>query len=184
MKKIPKKQLLESINDDVSYEFSCLMVDIPEPFSSYITRWSKISIKEDDLYYDTDSYISGFETEPHVTIKYGIEDYDHACVDHVTSRYKNVRLILGKVNKFESGDYDVLYLEVLSDDLINMNSEISDTVECVDTFPEYVPHCTIAYVKKGSCDDLLGKDFFNGFEIYCDKLSFSSLTGENIIIGL
>ena len=42
-----------------------------------------------------------------------------------------------------------------------LNARITKTLPCEgDKHPVFHPHCTIAYVKKGSCDQLVGQDPF------------------------
>jgi hypothetical protein len=176
MKKIPSKSIVEST--DGNYEFSCLMLDIPSPFSDFVSKWGETYIDEGDLYIDHDNFIEGLEDTPHVTVKYGIHSPDKECVSEYIKSINDITIRLGNISKFESDDFDVLHIEVDSDDLVNLNKEITENIECTDTFPEYIPHCTLAYVKKGSCDDMLDDDFFNGFSVSNDELVFSSLDGS------
>ena len=53
-----------------------------------------------------------------------------------------------------------------------------------DTYDEYSPHATIAYVKKGSCDDLLENDFFDKLSDRIEEIYFTSKTGDESYIGL
>jgi hypothetical protein len=53
-----------------------------------------------------------------------------------------------------------------------------------DTFPEYKPHATIAYVKKGRGAKYAGDDFLQGKTITLDSVTFSGRDGERVEIPL
>jgi hypothetical protein len=65
-----------------------------------------------------------------------------------------------------------------------MNKEVSDTLECTDAFKEYNPHITVAYVKAGSCDHLIGNDFFSILTDNVKEALFAAKTGEEYFISL
>ena len=67
---------------------------------------------------------------------------------------------LGKVSLFENTEYDVLKFEVESEDLQELN-KICKTLPYTSDYPDYHPHCTISYIKKGTCKDLVGKTIKN-----------------------
>ena len=51
-------------------------------------------------------------------------------------------------------------LEVESPWLRALHTRLRGSIPNIETHPTYSPHCTIAYVKKGSCDDLEGMPVF------------------------
>jgi hypothetical protein len=67
-----------------------------------------------------------------------------------------IRIKLGATTLFENDDkpYDVVKIDVESADLAHLNSWVANKLECTDKYPEYHPHITLAYVKKG-----LGKKY-------------------------
>jgi len=69
---------------------------------------------------------------------------------------------MGVVSLFKDHpDYDVVKIAVESPWLRQLNARITKTLPCSgDKHPNYNPHCTIAYVQKGSCDHLVGQDPF------------------------
>ena len=102
------------------------------------------------------SEVIEYEKEPHITVLYGIEklsDKDKINKDKLSGK-------LGAIKKFEKEDSDVIYIEVISDDLINKNKEISNFVNYSSDYNKYIPHLTLAYVKKGSNDSLLNNNRF------------------------
>ena len=57
-------------------------------------------------------------------------------------------------------------------------------MEHTDTFSEYKPHLTLAFVKKGECKDLIGNDFFTDIEDEVDEIYFTAKTGKEHFIKL
>jgi len=95
----------------------------------------------------------GREDDPHVTVKYGLHTDDPKKVAEVVGGVGAVHGTLTEVNAFygeETGkDYDVLIVKVSSPELHDLNSWIAERLEHTDTWPDYKPHATIAYLKKG-----------------------------------
>jgi hypothetical protein len=73
-------------------------------------------------------------------------------------------LILYNASLFENDDYDVLkfdvkqkmvddegeiYYDKKEDVLYDINKELTDNFPFTTNFPDYHPHCTIGYLKKG-----------------------------------
>jgi 2'-5' RNA ligase len=80
--------------------------------------------------------------------------------------------------------YDVVKIDVESQALRDLNAAISQAFEVTDTYPEYHPHVTIAYVKKGMGRAHIGEDDFAGLDVPIDRLIFSSKMGRQTIIPL
>lgn len=140
-----REMLLES--SDHKHEYGCLMVflDISKKV------WDEIQnlIDKDDLYVDPDDDSFGRENNPHVTILYGlhgsIKDKD---IEEDIKSIKEPKIAFKNVSSFDSKDYDVLKFDVKSSDLVKLNKIFSEYPH-TSSFPDYHPHCTIAYLKKG-----------------------------------
>ena len=79
----------------------------------------------------------------------------------------------------EDKDYDVIIVQVESDDLQKLNEKLCNNVEHDDLqFKEYHPHVTVAYVKKGLGKQFDGKDIITGEELDLKVLMFSPKEGE------
>lgn len=170
---------LEKSNGE--YDFSCLMWYVPQFYKDLIIAWGKKNIPDSKLFVDPeDPNSSGREDETHVTIKYGIHSKDPADVENVTKGFGSFLVELGKVSKFEkAGKYDVIKLAVNGKKLRELNAKVSASLECTDTYKEYNPHITIAYVKPGSCDHLLDTDVFKDLKIKATELIFSIAGADN-----
>jgi 2'-5' RNA ligase len=162
-------------------EFSSTQVDLPSAATKKILARGR-AIPDADL---TDD---GRETEPHITVKFGLHDGkpSRKLIGALTG-FGTVSATLGKTSLFSNDDADVVKVEVSSPDLHRLNKLISRTVTCTDTHPTYTPHATVAYVKPGRGKKYAGDDSLAGTKLEFDSIVFSAkdrtlhkipLTGE------
>jgi N12 class adenine-specific DNA methylase/2'-5' RNA ligase len=119
----------------------------------------------------------GRELEPHVTALFGLTDKGdnaQAVRDIVKkSGLQNVKLKLGKTSLFSNNpEYDVLKVDVDSPDLHKLNKALS-SLPNENEHPDYHPHLTIAYLKKGTGKKYVGDPRFEGKEITIGELTHS-----------
>ncbi len=130
----------------------------------------------------------GFGGEKHTTILYGIENADVSPIADLLKSDKPVEVSLGKIKVFygkaNKKPYDVIYVEVNSPQLTEMNSKIAKATGATSDFGEYKPHITLAYVKAGKGRKYANKSVFAGKTITFDNVTFSPSTGENVSIPL
>lgn len=150
-----------------AYDFSSVQMDFPDDIAEEIRNWCQSNISGDMLAAD------GRENHMHVTVKYGLHTTDFTAVREIFKNVKPIKVKLGKINLFEADDYDVVKIDVISPELHKLNRIISNAFEVTDTHPKYLPHCTIAYVKKeyGPCFN--GLTDFEGREVVLDSILFS-----------
>lgn len=162
---------------DVITEDHCIMVDVP--------RYAKLmnyihDIPESSIY--TDGHEYGREEHPHITVMYGIEDVAEENAKKILSQIpKKIAAELGEVSKFENPDkpYDVLMIKVRSPHLTSIHNTIKKTCENHWEYGDnYSPHVTLAYVKKGSCNQYVGDKKFSGTKILLDAFVYSNGTRE------
>ena len=115
--------------------------------------WSKIidrlGIGED--LYDTEDEKYGAETEPHVTVLYGL--HNEVPLDRVKEFLPSVQdmtAIITGISHFEQPDYDVVKFTLDAPKYHAVNSALRENVPYDNEHPDYVPHMTIAYVKSGT----------------------------------
>ncbi len=144
-----------------TYDRGCLMIHVPKEQADFIQDWGRIQIPDDVLYTDEKGEY-GREADTHITVKWGIlMKKPDEVLTNVVGSTKVFPVRLGRVSLFDTNpDYDVVKIEVESPWLRALNARIRGTVPNEETHPSYNPHCTIAYVKKGSCDQLVGKPVF------------------------
>lgn len=162
------------------YSYSSTQVNLTGEAAAAVKKLGK-SIPDDDLAED------GRESEPHITLKYGLHTSDPAKVAAVLRGEKPIRLKLGKTSTFppnKDNKSEVVKVEVHSADLHRLNKKISDALEHTDSFPNYTPHATIAYVKPGKAKKHTGHYSLIGKEVLVNEVVFSSKDGKQTKIPL
>jgi len=184
-----KKRILESSqkqpNKEHTYSFSCAMLNLNDYITQLITEWAKENIPEEALYIDLDNGIEGYETTSHVTVKYGLHDPDPNNLTKLVNGYGSINIQCGNIDIFDNNpSFDVLKINIKSDQLMELNKLICDNMEYTDKFDVYIPHATIAYVKKGSCDKFINSPVFNKLVDRIDEIYFTSRSGDEFYIKL
>lgn len=163
------------------HDFSCVMADFQKSDANEVIQWSKKNIS-DNLLHTEDGM--GREDEIHVTALYGLHTSDIKPVKAIVNKFSAFELTLGKVSKFDSNpDYDVIKIDISGNKIHQLN-KLLKTMKYTNGFKEYIPHCTIAYVKKGKCDNLLKNKYFEGKKVLINSITFSSAKGEKRKIDL
>lgn len=160
-----------------NHEWGCLMVDFPDDMAQKAMDWAQANVPDDVLYLDPEDPTGfGRETHIHTTVAYGLDPKmdRQKIADVVADISKPVKVRLGKISKFEPEDYDVIKVEVESDDLHALHDVVKALGVPGETYPDYKPHLTLAYVQKGSCDDLLGQSPFEGEEFELTSFDYSA----------
>jgi 2'-5' RNA ligase len=163
------KEVTTDIKPDKS-PVSSTQVNIPrEETKTFVDYANKIPDKE--LYTAEEGY--GKETEPHVTALYGLKTRNPKEVEDVIKNFGDVELELGKTSLFKNDKYDVLKVDVKSDDLKKLNKTLRDNLDYTSDFPDYTPHLTIAYLKPGEGQKYVGDNTFEGKKFKLSELMFS-----------
>lgn len=121
---------------------------------------------------------TGVEDDLHVTVKYGVHSESPKGVRSALKGEEPITAKFGKVDVFEgieNGTADAVIVNIESPDLHRLNKAIADNVEVTDTYPEYKPHATLAYVKPGTGKKYKGMDAgLEGQPLSFDTVVFSS----------
>lgn len=161
-------------------KFSSTQLDFPFDWATEIRQYGIELIPDEDIYEP-----EGREDRPHITVKYGIHSNFPDDVEKALEGVGPVTVTIGQTMIFEAPDFDVVNLAIISTDLMQLNKIVADSTEVTDTFPTYVPHAALAYVKKGRGKKYDGLDNpFTGQEIEFDKVTFCSRNGDETIIPL
>ena len=166
------KQINEA--DGQTYDYGCAMLyfDMPQMHNLHE------SIDENDIFTKDGDRTFGLETEPHVTLLYGLHpDIDHEEVVKTCQNQKYPNLTLKNASCFNNDEYDVLKFDVDSPELHKVNAELSKFPHTTN-FPDYHPHSTIAYLKKGAGQKYV--DLLNGqtHQVTPNKIVYSLASGE------
>ena len=167
----------------VKYDFSSTQVNLPTRISNKIIAWGKENIDDKDVYRVGEKF--GREDEIHVTVLYGLHEEKVEPVREIVEGEPPVELELGEVTAFTNNvKFDVIKLTVISPDLRRIHKKLKESLEFTSDYPQYQPHCTIAYVRSGTATQYTGTAPFRGEKIKLDHIVFSSKNGEKTRIKL
>lgn len=167
-----KSAKAREIDDDIKEpSYGCVMME------SKIKEWEDLhlsGIEEDDLYEvpNDDSY--GLEETPHVTIIYGIHEDEvdpEVIAEVIEKNMEPTTVIIDEIGIFEGEEYDVVKYNVPLTEQLQKYRDIFLKFPNTQTFPDYHPHMTIAYVKPGLGKKYAGK--VDPFEVTFTKGVYS-----------
>jgi 2'-5' RNA ligase len=170
------------------HDYSSTQVQLPNDLAEKVLAFG-LSIPDEQIFTDPNDTTLGRELDIHVTVKYGLTTSDAADVHRQLNWLKEpLEVTLEKVSCFygEEKDkpYDVVKIEVTSSSLDEMH-ELLSKLPNEDEYPEYTPHVTIAYVKKGFGKIYEGRKDFDSVNFKFDSIMFKD--GDNgskeIILG-
>jgi|GEM_PF-2288014 len=153
-KKIQKANTETSL--EKSYEKGCLMLDINWISREGDDKWDEVLRLIDPLdVYDESGF--GKEDRPHITVLYGFK-LPEVTADHIERILPEEQVVfsIADVSYFESENYDVLKFGIHSEQLHFLNS-LYRVLPHQNSHPDYKPHCTIAYLKKGKAEKYIDK---------------------------
>ncbi len=137
-----------------------------------LIRFAK-SIPDKEIFHaDEHGEEFGIETEPHITVLFGLTQHAPEPVRKVIAGKGVVTVTLGKISVFENEKYDVLKIDVEGNKLRELNTAISGLPN-EQNFPEYHPHLTLAYLNKGEGKKYDGDARFEGTELTFHTVTFS-----------
>lgn len=137
------------IDNQVRDTYGCVMME------STIDNWDEYHIagidKEDvHIKPHDDSY--GLETQPHVTVLYGIHEDEidpETIAEVIKQNLKPLTLKVEEVDIFEGEEYDVVKYNLPVTEQLQEYRDLFLKFPNTQSYPDYHPHMTIAYVKPG-----------------------------------
>ena len=162
-----------SFYTDLITEGHCIMADVPQK-ESMLEFIKKIP---NECVYEEVGENYGKEANPHVTVMYGLSPIEETRVKELLNKVpKKIVAELGKISKFSNADtpYDVLKIEVKSPHLNKIHEMIRKNFENNYKWSEYNPHVTLAYVKKGTCNEYVGNKTFEGMKVMFETFMYSN----------
>jgi 2'-5' RNA ligase len=135
-----------------------------------ILAWSD-DLADEDLY-EQPGY--GREEELHVTVLFGLHTDSPAIAKEIARRTEPFTVELGEMSLFtDNPSFEVLKIEVKCPELHELNTLFRKRAEYTNKHPDYKPHVTVAYLKKGRGWKYEGVDEFDGMLFEPDVLIFS-----------
>ena len=175
--KMKIKNYIQFIKESSGYQYGCVMVEIP------VSNWNEItsSIDEEDIYEEEGDSTYGIQQNPHLTLLYGL--HDTVTPDMIKSVFDNftdnINIVVDGIDIFENEKFDVVKFNVKPDGALQyLHNELSKFPNS-DQYPDYKPHITICYVKKGTGKKYIKPDY--KYEVKnVDKITYSIPSGEKI----
>lgn len=170
------KSYIQFIKESSGYEYGCVMVEVP------VSNWDEITnyIDPKDVYTGGDD-THGIQENPHVTILYGLhKEVTPEMVKSVFENYSDsINIEVDGIDIFENKDYDVVKFNVRPDGALQeLHDKLSEFPNS-NTFSDYKPHITIAYVNKGAGKKYIKPDYKYSVK-NVDKITYSMPSGEKI----
>ena len=186
-----KKNTLISLKEKVhTYDFVSIdMTNILSMAQSEEFHNFQSSLPQ-ELIYTEEKEDYGVERKHHITVFYGLpyNEYNFKLIKQYVNRHiKNVELEIKGISFFRLEDkpYDVMKLDINSEALNNIHYFIDDNFENENTFKDYHPHMTVAYIKKGAFTDLEGKSLsFCNDLIGCAEIEYQDIYGDKRVIPI
>jgi len=171
------KKYIQFIKESSGYKYGCVMVEVP------VSNWSEITsmIDPEDVYEDEHDQTYGIQNNPHVTILYGL--HDGVTEDQVKSVFDeftgDINIEVDGIGIFENDKFDVVKFNVNPDgSLQELHNKLSNFPNS-NEFPDYKPHITIAYVKKGTGMKYVKPEY--KYEIKnVNKITYSMANGRKV----
>jgi 2'-5' RNA ligase len=136
-------------------EYGCVMVYL----NADKDKWGSMLdlIDKDDLYEPKDDPSYGKETNPHVTILFGLhKEVADKDIEEEINKIKTPDIKFGGISAFKNEKFEVLKFDVDSKDMHKLNKNFREFPH-TNTYPDYHPHCTIAYLKPKMADKYIKK---------------------------
>jgi 2'-5' RNA ligase len=156
-----RKAINKLLTEDHKHDFGCAMLFFDFPQIKDIHN----QIDKDDLYVDKEDPSFGLESNPHCTLLFGL--HPEVTTEDVTKVIDGHDLdktfMVSNMSIFDNPKYDVLKFDVGEmikghPTLSRINRQLMSFPHTND-FPDYHPHMTIAYLKKGE-----GQKYVDAFE--------------------
>ena len=160
-------------------EYGCVMVylDVDKK------EWDNMLdlIDKDDLYEPEDDDSYGKETEPHVTALFGLHgDISDKDIETKIKNIKEPKLSFTGISAFKNDKFEVVKFDVESKDMNKLNKNLSELPH-TNSFKNYHPHCTIAYLKPNMTDKYVKK--LKGkinFDMLPSHIIYSKVDGSKV----
>jgi len=179
------RQFLANESRRTIHDYSSLLVELPEDLTDNIISWGFDYVPSDYLFTDTKDPTFGREDNIHITVLYGVHTGDAGDVSGLFTKEKEFDCTLGKIDLFtRNSKFDVLVVSVECEDLDKLNRKMRKEIEATESYPVFVPHVTIGYLKKDHGKQYIGDETFKGEKFKIDKLIFSSKNGSRTSIPL
>jgi hypothetical protein len=158
--------------------YGCVMLDLThEKDYRLLTLRNNIPIS---CIYNNEKGNLGIEKKEHCTVFYGLEDdadlfkIKKYCLENYPNSFILQTNYLHIFENVEKGECDCLVIKCKPPrELLEINQYIKDNFLSKQIYNEYIPHITLAYIKKGTCREFLNKPVDLQFEVSVNDFIYS-----------
>ena len=196
------KKYIQFVKESTGYDYGCVMVEVPVSNWNEICS----VIDKDDIYEEENDTSYGIQENPHLTLLYGLksdvskekvedilenimdewrnfgmEDFDYNDVsDRIAiedASDKGIEIEIENIGVFENEKFDVVKFNIKKTELLQKLFDGLSELPNENTFPDYKPHMTIGYVRKG-----LGEKYKKSYshKVSSNEICYSMANGEKI----
>lgn len=162
----------------LKYKYGCVMIEVPIP------NWDEIIsiINPEDIYITR----GGIQETPHITLLYGLyADISEEMIKDILKKYEgiNIDVEIDGIGIFENEEFDVVKFNIKNNYILEkINKDLSELPN-IKQFPNYIPHVTISFVKAGTGNKYINKDYkFTINNIH--KITYSSGSDKKCYISI
>jgi len=171
----------------MAYSYGCVMVRLPELLAEEIRSYGA-SIPTQYLKTGNEDAPSGLSKEIHTTVKYGLMEEDPVRVAEVIAGTEPIMVTLGRASIFHNENQAVLKLGIESPGLRALHNKLCSNLRHVNTYRDFRPHVTVAYLVKRDDDPYYYRQFFDdsfvGRQFEVRQLEFSAASGLKCQISI
>jgi hypothetical protein len=169
---------------DHKHQYSCVQYNLPTQVAQQVISWGNTHVPDEILYSPPEDSTYGRESLIHCTVFFGLHTDSAVPVVPLLENESPFSIRLGQISCFSNDFFDVLKIDVSSDNLIRLHNKLGGCLSSTRKFKNYIPHITIAYLKKGEGNKFIGSKTFDKRMIFVDVLSFSSKNGSRCRVRL
>ncbi len=170
------KMSIKLLSEEIKYKLGCVMVEVS------VSNWNEITstINKDDLY-EVEGENYGIQNNPHLTLLYVLKANitKEQIKEVLTKTIDGDKIIIEieNIDTFENEDFDVVKFNVKKTEQLQRIFDALSELPNENTFPDYKPHITIAYVRKG-----LGEKYKKSYshKVSSNEICYSMANGEKI----
>lgn len=154
--------------------YSSVHINLNKELSEEIIQWGDDNIQENDIFFDLSNHFYGREDEPHVTLLFGLHTSNPNVVSPLLVHHP-FEVTLEDMFMFESSpSFNVLAIKANAPELYALNNKMRTQLPYTNRY-NYMPHVTIAYVKKKRYIPM--NNAFKNKKFLADHYIFSSSLG-------
>jgi 2'-5' RNA ligase len=175
--KLFEEFILEKEGDTYDYGCAMLYFDFPQ------IKDIHAKIAEADLYTEEGDRTFGIEDEPHCTLLYGLhKEVTPEMIQEIVKNFKFEACEAHNASLFEN-EYDVLKFDIKGTNLHECNEALAKLPH-TNSFPDYHPHMTIAYIKKGLGEKYTKMLEDSAFDLEPTRIIYSTPEGDKITMPI